>query len=197
MNMAEPTAPRTLADLAHAYTRGELEGWEVEGFEDRLAVDQEARDALVVAVQDQAGADAGTLRPDPAYRQEVIRRLTPAPWWSWLGRVAEGVRTRAGWLGATAALVLLLVGGAWLLPTAASPQPEPAPLVHVPAPALRAPLDTPDSEATARFWADLPRSDHLARAVEEEMARKLRSDMVRPGRPEATASLRPDGPMMP
>jgi hypothetical protein len=189
--MSEPTVHRTLVDVARAYTHGELAAWEVEAFEDRLAVDQEARDALVIAVQAQAGADAGSLRPDPSYRQEVIRRLVPGTWWAWLGRLGAGARP--AWLGALAALVLVLVGGAWLLPGTKTPS-EPVPVAQRPekAPEVEHP------EALVRFWADLPRGDHLARAVEEETASKLlRRDGVRSGRPDATVFLQPDGPMMP
>lgn len=174
--------PRTLADVARAYTQGRLESWEVEAFEERLAVDQSARDALVVAVQEQAGPDAGRLRPDPAYRQEVLRRLTPATWWAWCVRL--GAKVRPAWVGSLAALVLVLVG-VWALPQPAT-VPTAPPLVVAP------PLEETQPDAVAKFWTDLPRGQHLARAVEEEAARKvLRVEGNRPGQNDATAALPP------
>jgi len=176
--MVEPTASRTLVEMARAFTRGELSPTEADAFEDRLSLDQSARDALVLAVQER-----GDPRPDPAYRAEVVRRLRT--WRIWLGEVVADWRRVAVRGLATAALVLVCLG---LRPTpVVEPTAMPVPGIEI----------VPSQGAIARYWSDLPRGEHLARAVEEEAARKARDEVVRPGRPDATVRLQPDGPMMP
>lgn len=194
--MADATT-RDLAEWARAYTHGDLSDADAAAFEDRLALDQRARDALVAAVQGRVGPDADTLRPDPAYRQEVIRRLSPHPWWAWLTRTFAAPSPRVRWGLAGAALALTLLFGTWMQPAApdvAAPVVVQQPSVP-PSAVVREPGKS--TERLARFWSDLPRGDHLVKAIEEETARKAQFDLVRPGRPEATASLRPEGPMMP
>src|SRR6185369_271876 len=66
--------------LAHLYAGGELSVSEAALFEQRLAQDQAARDALAETVWMNAILQGGELRPDPAYRQQVRERLHPT-WW--------------------------------------------------------------------------------------------------------------------
>ena len=62
--MADPIPSRDLAEWPRSSAHGDLSAAEAAAFEDRLALDQAARDALVAAVQLQAGPDAA-LRPAP------------------------------------------------------------------------------------------------------------------------------------
>ncbi len=193
---------RHLAEWARAYTRGELDATEAAAFEDRLALDQAARDALVAAVQTDLGPDPAALRPDPAYRREVIRRLSPNPVWAWLKRTAAAIRPPVRWGLAGLAVVAVLAVGVWMLPRPASVVPtivERQALPELPSAPLvtNIPEGASDPKNLARFWSELPRGDHLVKAVEEEQARRLKQDVIRPGRPDATAYLQSDGPVMP
>lgn len=67
--------PEDLALLALLYSSGELEGEEAAKFEARLAVDQEARDAVAQAVQLSLTAAGERCAPDAAWREETKRRL--------------------------------------------------------------------------------------------------------------------------
>jgi anti-sigma-K factor RskA len=67
--------PEDLALLALLYSSGELEGEEATKFEARLAVDQEARDAVAQAVQLSLTAAGERCAPDAAWREETKRRL--------------------------------------------------------------------------------------------------------------------------
>jgi anti-sigma-K factor RskA len=65
-----------LALQALLYASGELEEAEAAAFEERLAADQTARDALCQAVQlTETLAGNTEIRPDPSYRARVRRRL--------------------------------------------------------------------------------------------------------------------------
>jgi hypothetical protein len=153
------------------YADGELDGTDEQAFEDLLARDESARDALCQAVQlATLLTDPDLARPDPAYRGRVraklLRRSRPARRWSAMA----------------AAAVLLLA----LSPNAGSP------------PAVSQPADRPpaapdgermavadDDEATV--WAELNNSDHLEKARRDEIRRhELRATEGR--------SAPPDGP---
>src|SRR5829696_4730221 len=95
---SDPRGDRLL--LAVRYISGEMEPGEVAAFEDRLAHDQEAREAVAEAVE-LAGAFAH-LSPPGAEVLPLRGRL----WRTW-PRVAAGV--------AAACLVLALGVGAWRL----------------------------------------------------------------------------------
>ncbi|HYT91403.1 MAG TPA: hypothetical protein VEL76_22005 [Gemmataceae bacterium] len=65
-----------LALQALRYTRGVLGRVEADAFEARLEGDQRARDALCRAVELVADfSGLGAVRPNPAYRERVRRRL--------------------------------------------------------------------------------------------------------------------------
>lgn len=72
----EPPTDEMLAIQALLYASGELEEAEAVAFEERLAEDQAARDALCQAVQlTETLAGNPDVRPNPAYRARVRRRL--------------------------------------------------------------------------------------------------------------------------
>jgi anti-sigma-K factor RskA len=72
----DPPTDEMLALQALLYASGELEEAEAVAFEERLADDQAARDALCQAVQlTETLAGNPEVRPNPAYRARVRRRL--------------------------------------------------------------------------------------------------------------------------
>ncbi len=166
-----------LACQALLYAGGELPPAEAAAFEQRLANDQAARDALVLAVGLARPLDGRPATPDPAYRDRVRKRLGAGRGLAGL----LGLRTYHGhpllWaaLGAVAAAVVVAV----LLPrpaaevvvvSAAPPGANPA------EPPLALPDDDPSAFDVARTWAEIPKGDHLARAREEEIRRKVRAE---------------------
>jgi anti-sigma factor RsiW len=70
-----------LALQAYLYAGGELSDADRTRFEQRLAIDQAAREALANAVEMSAALRGEASRPDPAYRDRVRQRLRPS-WWS-------------------------------------------------------------------------------------------------------------------
>jgi hypothetical protein len=165
-----------LAWLALLYAGGELEEAEAAQFEQRLAGDQQAREALAQAVL-LAMPPGQPLTPDPAYRDRVRRRLCRRRAWSWLvqRRSYPGHPLLWSSVGAAAASLLLIVSFAlWMPasgPVASRPQPEPAPGVPEPVKA-----------EVASAWAEMHTTDHVAKAHEEEMRRKTRNEQrTRPG----------------
>jgi anti-sigma-K factor RskA len=102
--------PEDLALLALLYSSGELEGEEAAKFEARLAVDQEARDAVAQAVQLSLTAAGERCAPDAAWREETKRRLMQrASLWQRLAgpRVYRGHPAVWSIFGALAASVVL------------------------------------------------------------------------------------------
>ena len=173
-----PTGELTLTALL--YAGGELGGAERDAFEQRLAGDQAARDALADAVRTTlALGGTADLRPDPAYRAGVRRRLRPS-WW----RRLTARRSYRGhpllWVGLGAAAALLL---SLSLPGRAergeqSAGREQRPVVDPAPPAPRPAL--PEAEV-AGIWADLHNHDHLSRACADEHRRRSRAEERRPG----------------
>jgi hypothetical protein len=156
-----------------------------------MAHDQTAREALVSAVQQQAGPDGDRLRPDPAYRAEVLRRLSPHPVWAWLRQTFARPRTRTIWSLAATAFVLFLLVNSWPIVTPALPAgpglaESAAPILSgqensqpvCPAPPVICP--------TSRW----PMRDHLVKAHEEEATRKNKRSGLHPAFP-------PESPMVP
>ncbi len=75
-NPAGSTGDNELAYTALLYASGELEGEEAVAFEQRLAEDQAARDALCQAVEYTSLASGqAPAAPDPSYRDRVRQRL--------------------------------------------------------------------------------------------------------------------------
>jgi anti-sigma factor RsiW len=102
--------PEDLALLALLYSSGELEGDEAAAFEARLAVDQEARDALAQAVQLSLTAAGERCAPDAAWREETKARLLQrASMWQRLAgpRVYRGHPAVWSIFGALAASLVL------------------------------------------------------------------------------------------
>jgi hypothetical protein len=162
-----------LAWLALLYAGGELDPAEAALFEQRLAGDQQAREALAQAAL-LAMPPGQPLAPDPAYRQRVHRRLRRRPW----SRLVQR-RSYPGhpllWSGAGAAAAALLTTLTFLLGMpAASPMAD----GHRPAPAepREADGEPPAQADVANVWARLHTTDHVARAHDEEMRRKSRTD---------------------
>jgi hypothetical protein len=162
-----------LAWLALLYASGELDPGEVTQFEQRLAGDQQAREALAQAVP-LALPPGQTLAPDPAYRDRVRRRLRGRRSWGWLVQR----RTYPGhpilWSGAGAAAAALVMAASFLLWVPASPGVQ-APAGPPPEPAA-AESREPVKADVASVWAQLHTTDHVAKAHDEEMRRKNRND---------------------
>lgn len=78
-----PHPDRPLAVLAKLYAEGEMDATEAAAFEERLAGDQAARDALCQAVQHSRSlAGLAPSTPHPGYRERVRARLGNRPGWS-------------------------------------------------------------------------------------------------------------------
>jgi anti-sigma factor RsiW len=185
MSDADGRSPAPLALQALLYAAGELPAAEADAFEQRLADDQAAREALVQAVaivQPLSGGVPG--QPRPAYREVVRRRLQPR---ANLWRRLLGQRAYPGhpllWAGlgaAAAALVLVLVLPPPPSPIVAVGDPPSPPPVEEP---LAPPEEDPAAFDVARVWATIPQGDHLVRARDDELRRKDRAeDRPRPGR---------------
>jgi hypothetical protein len=180
--MADPTRDPDTTDVlalqALLYAGDALAQDEARRFEQRLAQDQAAREALSRAVQVLHGEP---LRPDPAYRRRVRGRAGRSGLLSWLLRPRPYRGHPAAWglLGAAAA-VLVLVGLGWVNPFAAR-----AGAGH---PGAAAVLDldgalSPQDEAVrtaeqAAIWAELPSGEHLLKVSHEEARRRARADTL-------------------
>jgi len=190
----------TLAAQALLYAGGELEGADAVAFEQLLAEDQTAREVLRQAVQWTHTLGGRPVPvPDLAYRARVRQHLMPTGGlWSCLApRSYPGHPALWTILGAglgLAATLLILVRGASPLPPAPEPVAQsglprtlpqesepntPIGLTAVPnAGALPvrqvAPEMEPATQALAVAWAELPNSNHLIRAHEEENRRRSR-----------------------
>lgn len=178
--MRETNGPNDgLALQAFLYASGELDADEAAAFEQRLSDDQSAREALTQAVQlTRAPSGLVPLRPTPAYRAAVLRRLRPQPF-DWLLR-RRSYRGHPGvWTGIGAAAAVLLTLHLYPTPTV-SPAPEPETAVRTVAPSpppnpLPVDVEPELMEAdVAEVWAELNNTDHIARAHEEEMRRRTR-----------------------
>lgn len=73
---------RPLPVMARRYAEGEMDATEAAAFEERLAGDQAARDALCQAVQhSRVLAALAPSTPHPGYRERVRARLGNRPGW--------------------------------------------------------------------------------------------------------------------
>jgi len=169
------------------YAGGEMTVAEAAAYEERLAEDQAAREALAAAVGLLGAlADGRPVRPGPAYRSRVQARLCPRHGaWAWLAqpRLYRGHPAAWGLAGAAAAVLLML---AWAhAPWLAAPA-APAPAL----PAARYPDEGPGpapaaSADVATVWATLHTKDHLLKAHDEAARRKTRAeDRLHAGRPD-------------
>jgi hypothetical protein len=183
--MADDRGPKDadgLAWLALLYAGGELTEAEADQFEQRLAGDQQAREALAQAAP-LALPPGQPLAPDPAYRQRVHRRLRrrsrPAGLqcsMSWLVQRRSYPGHPILWSTAGAAAAALLTTLTFLL---GMPTSAPVTAGHRPAPAApggEAPAEEAAQADVANAWARLHTTDHVARAHDEEMRRKSRID---------------------
>jgi hypothetical protein len=189
-----------LAWLALLYAGGELDPGEAALFEQRLAGDQQAREALAQATP-LALPPGQPLTPDPAYRQRVHRRLRRRPRpaglqcsMSWLVRRRSYPGHPVLWTSAGAAAAALLTTLTFLLgmpgtpPVAVGPRPEAAASGE-----NEAPAGPPAQADVANAWARLHTTEHVARAHDEEMRRKSRNDQRT--RPAAKSDDRHGHPM--
>jgi hypothetical protein len=165
------------AHLAFLYASGEMNEWESAAFERRLGEEQSLRETLCQAVQlMQTLEGLAPPVPRPAYRQRVRQRLQPSGWWCRLAQRQSYRGHPALWsaLGAAAALLIVLIG-----PRIGREAPAPSPVAEQMRPnPLEAPRPDSRSESAtieeAEMWANMPTSDHLARAHEEEGRRRDR-----------------------
>jgi hypothetical protein len=187
--------PTDLAALALLYAGGELEGSEAAAFEDRLAQDQSAREALCQAVQlTQTLAGQAPLTPSASYRARVRRRLgSSSGSWGWLvgHRWYRGHPALWSGLGALATVLLMFLLGRW--PPHAAAQAEPPSSIEQVAldgPQEPPPSVSPVTSEMAKVWADLHNADHLARARLEENRRRVRAEERGPRLP-SPSTLKP------
>jgi hypothetical protein len=169
------TRREALAIEALLYASGALGGPAEAAFEKRLGDDQRARDALSRAVAFFHGDEPP--RPDPAYRERVRQHLQPRRGllaWLLRPRWYRGHPAAWGGLGAAAAVLVMFV---FLRGSPAAPA-LPAPAVHDVA-AHGAGIDDEETVAAqARIWADMPRSEHLQKASEEQARRRARAETL-------------------
>jgi anti-sigma-K factor RskA len=161
-----------MAQVAWLYAAGALEGAAAAEFEQRLADSQTARGALCAAVRKSQALSGGPEPlPHPGYRDRVRQRLEGIV----LPR-RESSRSRRGWRvaawslasAAAAAMVVLVIGRTLRsLPDVAA---------QLPAVAQQAPqvddLQCNDGDE----WPEFATGQHLAQAVDEENARKMRAE---------------------
>lgn len=104
------TAPDDLTLQALLYASGELDAPDAALFEQRLGQDQQARDALLQAVQ-MTSMGQPALTPDPEYRDRVRQRLRQRKRLLRSHAQSSNYGPAALWcaMGATAAILLLLV----------------------------------------------------------------------------------------
>jgi hypothetical protein len=171
--MAEKNTAEVLALQAHMYASGELAEPERAAFEERLAADQSAREALAEAVYMNAALRGEAARPDPGYRARVRQRLRPSWWKRLLARQSyRGHPLLWSAVGAAAALLIALY----------VPRPEPEVRVIVrEVPAELPPAgegNTADASLhdISYIWAELSTPDHTVRAHAEENQRKTRQE---------------------
>jgi hypothetical protein len=167
-----------LALQALLYAGGALDEPEVDDFEARLAADQRAREALCRAVELVQSCAGGPVRPDPAYRERVRRRVAPRGLLGLLLRRRLYSGHPAAWAGlgaVAAALVMLVLFGGPLPPVPAAGQPLQVAEGATPPPAA---VSEPAHAETAKILAKLPRSEHLLKAYTEEAQRKARAETL-------------------
>jgi anti-sigma-K factor RskA len=179
-----------LSALALLYASGELDAIEAAEFECRLANDQEARDALVEAVAlNQTLCGLAALRPAVEYRQRVAHRL--------LGARVEPSRHRSGYPGhpllwavaGAAAAVLGMLALPGTLPRREAPVATPAPNQGQSPPKtdvmpLAEMVEEEADEETIVVWSEVPRGEHLTRAIGDGNRRRSRLEDRRPSRSE-------------
>ena len=170
--MAEHKSSDELALQAYLYASGELSEPERAAFEERLAVEQSAREALANAVQLSAALQGESPRPDPSYRDRVRQRLQPA-WWKRLlaRRSYRGHPLFWSALGAAAAVLIFL--------TLPRPEPEIRVLVReVPVESQPVVVGEPDAalQDVSVIWAELSTPDRAVRAREEQNQRRTRQE---------------------
>jgi anti-sigma factor RsiW len=176
--MPEPT----LQSTALRYAAGDLTPGESTAFEERLAGDQEARDAVAEAIRLSAAA---------------LHQAPPAPDRSFRAAIRERLRRRASrghpvtWAAIGAAVVascavfgMVLVNRGEPVPTgeASSPATAPAPRAIV----AQAPvaIEPDDADSVAEIWADLSTPDQIEKWHDDEQKwrQKLRDASVLSGR---------------
>lgn len=165
---AEPTGS-ALEFVAFRYACEDLSPDDAASFEERLAWDQGARDALCRGIQT-AGSLSGSVPqgPDRSYRNRVRKRLLQ-------GRQVVHPVVWA-FLGAAAAVLAMLSFGYQRSDDARSGlanRGREAPSVASAKPA--GPAEVPPI-VVANVWADLHTPDHLARVHDEEARRRSRQD---------------------
>jgi hypothetical protein len=169
--MSEKKPAEELALQAYLYAAGELPQSEREVFEQRLELEQSAREALAEAVQMSASVAGRTTRPASSYRLGVRRRLRPTWWRRLLGRRFYPGHPLLWALGGAAASLIV-----------ALPLLRPAPEVYVverpsaPAPKVPDVAVDPDLGDMAFIWAELSTPDHVIQAHAQEQRRKTRME---------------------
>jgi anti-sigma-K factor RskA len=169
-----------LALQALLYASGELDAARTAVFENRLGNDQEAREALTVAVQlaQMPGANA-TVAPSPAYRRRVHQGLTrgTSVWGNLWGKRAYRGHPLFWSLAGAAVMALLILGLGQSAPRLATEHASE--LTANPAASEQDDAESSrvaSSMEEAYIWADISQSDHLLKAHDEETRRRLRMD---------------------
>jgi hypothetical protein len=197
-------AAEAVALQALRYASGELDEAAAAAFERRLGDDQSAREALCQAVNQCRTLTEQPVLPNPSYRAEVRRQLRRPGWWEGIfrRRAYHGHPLLWGVLGAAAAMALTLSPAG--VPTSLPPQPLPSPPAQARAeeavdpPAIEEPPEAATTEDEAASWAALHSTNRVAKAHDEEMRRRQRSEdrhrLIRPpeGRPRVLGNTSPD-----
>jgi hypothetical protein len=171
------TLAEELALRAYLYVSGELTEAERAEFEQQLALEQPAREALAEAVRLSAALTGGVASPDPAYRERVRARLQPSWWQRLLARRSyHGHPLVWAAFGAAAALLVAL--------TVLRPAPKVRVIVDRGERAQQQSDEPPDE--TLRYismtWADLSTPEHVARTHAEKSLRESRAEERRQSR---------------
>ncbi len=181
-NESSQSTQNQLELQAFLYAHGELDNHEAAAFENRLGDEQAARDALCQAVH--LSTTLGRLssdQPDPRYKVRVQQLLIPSGASTrWVERLLVYRHHPALWslLGAAAAVLLM-----WWLgrpPIGILPKQAYDSLVAQTTRGIDWPddddEDTTPSVELASYWADLPNGEHLLKARDEEMRRRVRAE---------------------
>jgi hypothetical protein len=168
----------TLSFQALLYAGGELDEEDSKSFEQRLADDQTARDALCQATQAlEAAHSQAFFRPDPGYRQKVLLQLSGGSLWHRLFAIRphRGHPLVWGVSGAVAAF-FFFVGLANF--EAYQGKNEVAPLGATNESMSTQSMGVQELDPlaeTADIWATMHPSDHLLKAHDDEARRRIRA----------------------
>jgi len=191
-----PDSADPLVLNAMLYASGELDASAALAFEERLADDQSARDALAQAVQLSLILSGRPQRPDSAYRDRVRDAVSRVSWWAWLckPRLRRGPTFAWVGLGSAAAVLFMFLSEPTPVPTF-EPEVVVAKTAESVTPPVVAPVEqvavqtepmevVPETNSDmASMWEEMSNTDRLQRVHDEEQRRRqARSkERYRPG----------------